>query len=207
MIAIDPDGKDIFIITQRNEDGTVERVKYSNGKLYNADGKLYTGNHAFARKVQANLNNLKKINDEFVQEVISTLETSKHGHYMEEDEFNQNSNYVTSRRPYLSKQGIPMGSRSILTLKDEENLEDGTKAISLTTLAHELRHMYDHDQGKMKGYLDEDKLTPEKRPKEIRGVNFENRVRYRIGLKLRTTYGDKKIDKSKLKDPTKPNSE
>jgi hypothetical protein len=63
----------------------------------------------------------------------------------------------------------------------------------------------DYDQGKNAGQMH---IRPSnKSPKEIRAVNFENRVRVRVGRKMRTTYGGKSIEKDKLANPHKAHKE
>ncbi|MDP2176236.1 MAG: RHS repeat-associated core domain-containing protein [Bacteroidota bacterium] len=204
IIAIDPDGKIIKIIVGRNEDETPSEVlTYKGGKLYNENGTVYTGNNAFALKTLKTLNKLSKINDDYVKKVVNTLETSKQEHFIEEAPPEVMSGTMTNEPTGNQKAqaGKPTGSHIIVDYNEKlvlDKVEDSPE----TNLAHELSHAYDLDQGKNKGH-NNDKPTS-KSPKEIRAVNFENRVRNALGKKLRKSYNGKQIEKSKLEDPKKP---
>lgn len=197
---IDPDGKEIVIVTKRNSEGQVtETVKYSQGKLYTNDGKEYTGKSSFALKIQGTLNNLYGTNDKKVVKEISTLEKSDLKHYIEFNPFGQDNVKPTA----IDLNGVNKGERSgthIAVALGNEDFE-GVQSTNETTLAHELNHSYDYDTGNMVGEREKEPSNTD--PAEIRSVNFENRVRSFFHLKLRTTCGDKPIDKSKLEDPRK----
>ncbi|NOU17306.1 MAG: RHS repeat-associated core domain-containing protein [Bacteroidales bacterium] len=196
---IDPDGKEIRIVI-KNDGNVLETVKYSKGKLYTNDGKEYTGKNSFALKIQNTLNNLNKVDDKKVKNVLSTLENSELKHYIQFNPFGQdNAHPKTDDRSAVNK-GERCGSRIDVTLGKEETEKD-VPSTNETILGHELQHSYDYDQGNMAGEMDIESSNTD--PKEIRAVNFENRIRSFFHLKRRTTYGGEPIDKSKLEEQKK----
>jgi RHS repeat-associated protein len=204
IIAIDPDGKIIKIIVGRNEDETpTEILTYKGGKLYNSNGTVYTGKNAFALKTLKTINKLSKINDDYVKKVVNTLETSTQEHFIEKAHPDGKSGTMTNEPTGHQKAqaGKPTGSHIILNY-DEKSVLDKIDDSPETITAHEFSHAYDFNQGKNKGHNND--AATAKSPKEIRAVNFENRVRNALGMKLRKTYGGKQIEKSKLEDPKKP---
>lgn len=61
------------------------------------------------------------------------------------------------------------------------------------TISHELKHVFDYDQGRMADSVGKSGNTD---PSEKRAMDFENRAKKLINLPLRTTYGGKpfKVD-------------
>jgi hypothetical protein len=191
--------RDIVIITERGDDGNVsETLTYKGGKLYDKNGDEYEGNNEFASKIKETLNNLLDLRDSKVSNVIGVLENSEKTHWVEEDPFG--GNRVISTNYIASDKGEPSGSHIIVSL-DGETIEKNLPITKETTLGHELMHSYDYDKGNMKGQAFVEPSA--KSPAEIRAVNFENRIRYKQKLPLRKTYGQQKIDPTKLKDPRK----
>lgn len=95
--------------------------------------------------------------------------------------------------------GIGVGSKTQYNFSEEGKAEfkksTGVSNSDFTTVAHEVRHAYDYDQGKMadsngKGAKD---------PAEQRAVKNENRARKIENLPARTKYGGEEIDPNKLK--------
>ena len=204
--CVDPDGREIWSATQtviRNGSLRVtESVKYSEGKLYNKDGSLYEGKNEFALNVQSALVGVSKVNDGYVQEVLSTLETSDNKHVAIPN--SEGRDQVMSRDNSLTHKGVGVGSILKLTL-NENDKTDGLPSTPAVTMAHELKHAYDIDQGLQKGMITGEAPSA-KDPKEISAVNFENRVRFQLKMPLRKTYSSP-IDKRLLEDPSKPKTD
>jgi RHS repeat-associated protein len=198
---IDPDGKEIVIVTKRNKEGSiVETLKYSEGKLYMNNGKEYSGSNSFALKVQNTLNNLIGTDNKEVQGTISLLEGSKNKHYIEYNPSGANDVVPTAIDLNGVNKGDPSGSHVRVSLIEGE-IENGLPSTKETIMAHELKHADDYDKGNMVGRIGVEPSNTS--PFEIRAVNFENKVRSANKMELRKTYGGKPIDKKKLEDPTK----
>lgn len=194
---IDPDGTEIWIITHRNSNGdATEYVQYRDGQLFNSDGSKYKGNNSFAIKVKNTINNLLKLKDKEVSKIINTLVSSKNRHWVEYDKAFPDRDRTVSTDGYASNMGRKSGSHLMLGLLGLP-IENNLKATAETTLAHELQHAFDFDQGNFNGYWDNKGIPAHKKPSEKRAVDFENIVRNKINLPERTTYGGKKIDAKK----------
>ncbi len=63
--AIDPDGREIWIITDRDSRGNAQQVQYREGNLYNEDGSDYEGDNEFALGLQSIFNALYALGDDF----------------------------------------------------------------------------------------------------------------------------------------------
>ncbi len=202
LIYIDPDGREIWIITDRDSQGNAQQVQYREGNLYNEDGSEYEGDNEFALGLQSIFNALYALGDGFTSEVLSTVEDSGLSHFF--DRISSDDSRVMPY-PYTglisdrANEGSPVNTHTALYLSGNSSKKDAS------TVAHELRHIYDYDKGKMKGEVYT--KSSHKSPKEIRAVNLENRVRARVGRALRNTYGGEKIDPNELLDPIKPYSE
>jgi predicted SprT family Zn-dependent metalloprotease len=114
---------------------------------------------------------------------------------LEEGENNENNSGASPNYVKADK-GEPSGSHVEVSLNNKP-IENNLETSNETILGHELKHSHDYDKGNMKGQT----FIPSshKSEKEIRAVNFENRIRKKQGLTKRTTYGRKKIAKEKLK--------
>ena len=194
---VDPNGSEIWIITQRNSNGdATEYVQYKEGNLFNSDGTKYKGNNLFALKVKQTINNLLKLNNSELTEMIKTLENSTNKHWAEFDEFFPENDRVTSTDGVRSNRGEQTGSHLALGLLGGP-IENNLPSTPESTLAHELSHSYDFDQGNLKGYFDQRNVPHHKRSSEQRAVYYENIVRNKMGLDPRKTYGGKKINATK----------
>ena len=179
---VDPDGARIWIWAN----GTQEYILYSQRELFNKDGTEYSGEDKFVLLIQATLNNLYDLNDEYISEVLDNLEESDMNHGIAFDE-----KYTDSVEAYgfygkdKANRGEPVGTWIKLSFKRRN--ADGVDLVPATILSHEIKHSYDFDSGKMKG------LVPWRgegiNPAEISAVNFENRVRVRLRLPIRKRYG------------------
>jgi hypothetical protein len=170
--------------------------------LYNEDGSDYEGDNDFALGLQTIFNSMYALGDDFTNVVLSTVEESGLSHFFEQ-EIDDESRVIPYPHTGLIKEkaneGIPVNTQVAL------NINGKNRKQATSTVAHELRHVFDYNEGKMKGEMG---IPPShESPKEIRAVNFENRARVRIGRRARTTYGGKRIDPKELLDPTKPYSE
>ena len=190
---VDPNGAIILIYDNLSN----SNIKYSNGSLFYSDGREYDGNNSFVYLIRSTLNTLKSLNDDYVSGVISELETSIRTHTFVFD-----SKYVESVTPKgeyghsLADDGTPVDTWILLSLNRTE--VDGVKYTIETAVAHEISHSFDYDKGRLKG---EDPWKGEGiSPSEINAVNFENRVRARLGLPLRRNYHIA-IPQNKLENP------
>jgi RHS repeat-associated protein len=190
MKYVDPNGKEILIVTKRDQDGNIsESLKYSEGKLF-SNGKEYSGKNSFALKIQNTLNNLYKVDNKEVNKAISALEISHHLHYIENSPSDASNTNPTAIDLDAVNQGASSGSHVVVSLNGND-IENGLHTSNETTLGHELKHSFDFDQGNMKG---EKGVQPSaKDPAEQRAVKFENLIRSFYNIQLRKTYGGEPV--------------
>jgi len=208
--AVDPDGREIIIILGRDENEKVsESVRYSGGQLYNNDGSKYEGTNEFALKMKDHLSQLESLDDSYVNEVVSSLASSCYSHFIEGNSFEYGGATTSPLESANSaNEGIPQGS--FMNLPETEELmkqrlgTDGVEFSSTAIIGHELQHAYELDQGLNEGeYFIKNSADD---PSEQRAVNFENRIRRALGLKLDWSYGGKLIPKSAREDISKKRS-
>ena len=189
---VDPDGREIWI---NGSDGNSYR--YRKGKLYTADGKLYTGNDAFAQKVCSDITALKNcgrtnglIKGLIMRWKISRMERSKKMITINESTSDNNQCSLDDEGQYNRK----VGSGSTINYNPNKTSNADGKREPRYGLAHELGHAYDAMRGKMddtpyKVYkpAGDDSYYPGTIPcSEIRAVEFENIAR--PSDQQRTTY-------------------
>ncbi len=197
--AIDPDGREIIIITERDKNGKVkELLKYSNGHLYTIDGKKYKGKNEFALTIKNAFNDIRKA-DTYIDKMVNELEGSSTLHFIEYSEISEGA-YVTKNKNSIN------GNGTHVIITDDELLSvplySGEDNNLGSVLSHELQHVFDIDMGIIDRTPDEQSGI---RKSEIKAVNTENRYRANRGMKIRTHYGEgNEIPKSKLEDPCKP---
>ncbi|MET3032429.1 M91 family zinc metallopeptidase [Flavobacterium johnsoniae UW101] len=194
----------IFLVFNKN--GSVkEELKYKNGNFYHQGGKGERYNpkegNATLNQVLSAFRKIEKSNDNVMKEKLSTLENSKHKHYIKQGEPGANDNSVSSKfypenslKNYYSQQDVKNG-KGVDTMTNfdfskenqkEFEKQEGVPDSPFTTVAHEMSHAYDYDQGKN---ADSVGKKNEKSPTEKRAVDVENRARKLINLPQRTTYG------------------
>ncbi len=206
MRYIDPDGmgvKDIIFVV-RGKDGAPDRtLTYKDGTAtWNDTKQKYDGkgaNYTVWNTIQQ-FHKIENGSDATLKNQLNTLETSDKHHFIEVG----NDNAVHDLEG--SKVGERQGSQTEFDFsnasKNEFKSVEGVPNSDLTTVTHEMRHMYDNDTGNNK---DDQPNNTAKDPSEIRAVNNENRARKMEGLPARTTYGGEKIDPKKLKNPPNNN--
>jgi hypothetical protein len=143
---------------------------------------------------------------------LKQLETSNKIHYVEHGYKNQVIAYdgsipSTKELEKLVGKGIGLGTSTLYNFskEDKENFQEveGVPDSNFSTVAHELQHQYDFDQGNNADSQNIDSSS--KDPAEIRAVFFENLVR-KIDSKLkRERYGGDLIEKAKLDNPPNNN--
>ncbi|MCL1689664.1 RHS repeat domain-containing protein, partial [Elizabethkingia anophelis] len=220
MNAIDPDGKDIIFLARNGQ-----QLVYSKGNFYYAtvsrdsnrnfvvenSGKKYNGQ---TDKISKNLfgiartfRKIEKSNDKALKGQLHILENSNKMHFIRDTNSNDtHKNAVSSSFKIAGDENNlnagKSSSESVHTmtnfdLYNDHNLGNGEKSTAETTVIHEMRHMYDYDQGNMKDNIDNGN---ENNPVEIRAVYNENLWRKSNGIPLRKYYGGK-IDEKKLNSP------
>ena len=181
---IDPDGREIWI---NGSDGN--SYKYRKGKLYTADGKLYTGNDAFAQKACSDITALKKSGLK-MRWKISRMERSKKMITINESTSDNNQCSLDDEGQSNRK----VGSGSAINYNPNKTSNADGEREPRYGLAHELGHAYDAMRGKMddsprKVYkpIGDDFYVQGTIPySEIRAVEFENIAR--PSNQQRTTY-------------------
>lgn len=136
--------------------------------------------------------------------MLSTLETIKNQHFIEEGNENNVNVYdpirLTNRETDKAiEEGKSLGSftnYNISTSKKQEiaNIE-GVPVNDADIITHEMSHQYDYEIGNQ---ADSQNKRGAKSPTEQRAVKTENRIRRLSKLPIRTTYGKDKIDPKKL---------
>ena len=193
--AIDPDGKEIRIAWNlRKGKNIIQRYfVYKGGKLYYANGQLYTGKIEYVRKVQDSLNKLTK--DDFqLAYRVKELENSKEIHTIAigDSKINGNSNIPLSS--YKDKNHLPTGSNTSYD-PDAYHAINGIKRSPEVGLAHELLgHAYNTDKG-----TTDYSVTPTGVARyEVQAVNIENVALAANKEPKRTKYGEAKIPQKEL---------
>lgn len=210
---IDPDGMaptDIIFLARNKDGSTKDKLQYRNGNFYHNNGKgarydpgkesnpaLYKVLTAF-RKIEGS-------NDTEMKQKLSTLENSKQTHTIRERRDRESPNEVTvdihenSLDNYDAREKVkdskPVDTMTTFDFSEQESksfeILEGIPNSDFVTVAHELAHVFDYDQGKNADSADK---KYEKSPSEKRAVDFENRARQLINLPKRTTYGGKKFN-------------
>lgn len=202
---IDPDGmkaRDIFVQVLNKMTNTYDSYRYKNGQLHNSDGSVYKGSNHYLTSVRNDLNQLKK-DDPSAAKVISRLEKSSKDHFIRDTNATGGRNGNDATDPLNAGNGVGSGSK---TYYDPDNSEskspedvDGTR-VPRVGLAHEIFHGYENDMGSKN--IDE-KTSNGVEMREVRAVNFENRIRSKTGNSLRESYGGRKINDSLLEHKKK----
>ena len=132
IIAIDPDGKDIIIVYQWEYKGQskMKQLKYSDGKLYTLDGKVWDGNgtgKTFFNAVKKDLNLLKNDHTD-VKKVVNDLEDSFYNNFISNK--NNTSSSKHKNQGDSDNEGIIGGARALdETDNDEHKGKGGTWTI------------------------------------------------------------------------------
>ena len=146
--------------------------------------------------ILSTLTSLDNLNDPTISEVISDLVSSPRMHYIEASAYGENKVNPLGEYGYsLANKGEKIGTRIFVSL-DNKPIEKGLITTRQTTLGHELKHAFDFDKGYYKG-LFSDTSQYDILPTEISAVLFENRIRKRLNLPIRNTYGGKALPESK----------
>lgn len=211
-IFIDPDGKKIVYIIRNDQGQIIKKLTYKNGNFWHEDGSRYNpSKERLSINLYLVLEAYRKIESSGDKELIKqlrTIETSPKLHTIEEQKTKGGGSFVrkfegdkdVTQENKMVKEGKPIGTHTVFDFSPESSeafneQNDGIGDNHFTTVTHELQHQYDYDQGNMKDNSDENNA---KDPSEIRGVKNENRMRIRLGMKIRTKYGGEKIDSKKL---------
>lgn len=125
---------------------------------------------------------------------LETLQNSEHRHNIREVEADYLGSSVRGidKSPSIRetqekiKNGVRMGSRADFNFR---SAAEGGNYI--TTVAHEMRHMYDYDQGLMSDAVYPSSASS---PQEKRAVKNENIIRKVLKLPMRTKYAGEKIN-------------
>ena len=178
---VDPDGREIWIRANNSN----EYVIYSQGHIRTVNGSDYSGSDWFINKIKTSLNELMALKDEYISYVLKTLEMSDKRHiFVYHNDYEDATRALGEMDSSFANEGKSVGSWIMLSFN--KDIVDGVVNNNTLTVAHELSHSFDFDQGKMKGEVPWEKVGIP--PTEIRAVNFENRVRVRLGMKQRRRY-------------------
>ena len=203
VMLVDPDGMRIRI-REKNGTGWFGRRKnltYKDGKLYEGlfGRKEYTGGDKFANGVKDDLNTIKGYGD-YENDIIKTLEKSKHTHTFLWTAGDNGGNRKWKNKITAHKIRNGKGASSIMNLNRNDGfLEDGDRKIiktSVTSLAHELSHIFEYDTGIYSGkgvkvtMFDGSETWPSPAlpHTEVNAVRFENLIRSKMKVDLRRTY-------------------
>ena len=186
IFITDVDGRELWIVTRRNNYGKIiEKVKYSNGKVFQPNGQEYTGNNTFVKAVSSALKRIESIENTLVKQVFKEVVDGECKNYVVENSIGKNS--VQSLDMSSAHKGERTGAYMDLDIKESQHFDD-VDSTPETTVAHELRHVYDYNLGNYKGKLNGNKATG-KDITEIKAVQFENIIRNALNLPIRTKYG------------------
>jgi RHS repeat-associated protein len=196
--VIDPNGKELIFITKNNQ------YTYNNGHFWTSKGFVYTPDKGSTmERVLSVYQKIEASGDKILINQLETLDKSDKKHFMGEGERNTvrawELDKTISEQQKMISEGKAVNTRATFNfsedLKKKYKESTGIENSDFTTVAHEMQHQYDYDQGKMsdangKGAKD---------PSEIRAVKNENRARKIENLPLRTKYSEEDIEFKKLK--------
>ena len=191
---VDPDGEKIHIWDPDEN----QYYCYQDGMVYDSTGKEYDGNNQFVRMMENTINQLYALNDGYINEVLSTLEDSNNDYLIapgEKSGVRPFSDYGKS----LANEGKPVDA--FIYISSDSSAKDGVSFTIEVIVAHELKHAYDYNEGKYKDTIPwnwDNGIDPA----EISAVNFENHVRVRTKMRIRTRYS-LEIPAHLLEDPRK----
>ena len=189
---VDPEGEEIWIWEAEES----KYLQYKDRALSYSNNNKYEGKNNFVLQVLRFLNDMYDLNDGYISEVLSTLEKSGLKHSIYQD----NTNSVSVQKPYdYSLANMGRSVPTFIKLSLSNSPVEGLPTLIIDTVAHELKHAYDYDQGKLKGLIGNPDV-PYPNPSEVSVVNFENRIRVRLGLPQRRKYGVS-IPSEKLENP------
>ncbi len=168
IIAIDPNGEEIWIVVNKKVDGksqTIEKLQYKNGKLYNEDGKVVRRASEYARTVQYQLNQLKQ-DDGDAKDIITELETndfeneitnydedaSKDGSYNQTRDNPSFFQYLLSDKHNATIQYDPYDTNDPKSEESQKKTRNPRAG-----LIHELTHMFDRNKGNTGSYYESNK--------------------------------------------------
>jgi RHS repeat-associated protein len=192
LIAIDPDGMQIQVI---GSDKSV--YTYQDNTFVDKDGNEYKGDDKFLNSILTSLNNLMEMDG--ISDMIKELTDSKDFiHTIQLGNKNEATPRSKPERWDADLKGKKVGSFVFITqetLNGNHTIEDNLPTTIETTVAHELSHSSDFQNGRMKGELTIGGTVGTVNSKtEISAVKVENIVRNKQNLPKRETYGGKKIN-------------
>ncbi|MCD1117862.1 RHS repeat-associated core domain-containing protein [Chryseobacterium turcicum] len=195
--AIDPDGREIIYIVRDSKGKSTEQWKYSNGSFRRwengklgakYDGRTHKGSpELFTLAVQ--YRKIEHSKDEVLKGMLHTLETSEKKHWVE-------GTTTEGSGVYPNGNGLgEIGTQTVFNFSKKEK-DSFTKLEEIpfsdfSTVAHEMRHQFDYDQG---NHADGNGLSGASSPREQRAVKDENRARGLEKIKKRTSYGGEKVN-------------
>jgi RHS repeat-associated protein len=208
--AIDPDGKEIIFIIRNGSGKITNQLTYRNGNFWYSNGDRYNSSQgSISNTLDRTLAVYQKIENSGNKVLINqlnTLENSSNTHYVEGRVKGLGSMVKSHRdgKTYLEKKTMVENKKSIGTHTGLDFSEEakakfkestGVESTDFTTVAHEMQHQYDFDQGNMS----DSNGKGAKDPSEIRAVKNENRARKIENLSPRIKYGEEIINLNKLK--------
>jgi len=187
IILVDPDGRAIWITHKAvvGDKTVIQMVRYSGGKLFNANGSEYKGSNQYLRTVQKQLSEIKTM-DKSVNNLVTDLEDCKliHHIWFEPNEYSKigdnNSPLYDNIMAVDTEDGKKLGSGSVTNF-DPYNTDDDPRAV----LAHELSHASDNDNATEKKGNTRTGVPLN----EVDAVKIQNKILKRLGLPIRKEYG------------------
>lgn len=199
--VVDPNGKEIVFIIKTSS-GTGRYQYMADGNLRNVStGKMYSGSSVGgnAGKIIDGYTKMLNSGDANYIKQVTTLINSKNVHEINATIVSGDNSGVemgsgrtsVSEAKSAAQKGEGIGTTTTYgdLSKSELNNSDVGKS-NYTTVAHEVQHQYDYDQGKMKDSWDKNgkKIQGQNSPAEQRAMKNEDKAREQENLKERRTY-------------------
>ena len=192
--AIDPNGKDIVFITKIG--GKTTHFQYTvEGNLKNVNtGQIYDGSKIGGHlgDIVDGYNKMLNSGDENYVNQITTLIKSKNVHEVDTREVAGSEvapgSGIMSASEALKK--ASNGEKVGTTTKFNFKKDIGIETTNYTTVAHEVQHQFDFDQGNMKDSINKDGklITGNDSPAEQRAIKNEDFAREQEELDKRRKY-------------------
>jgi RHS repeat-associated protein len=197
--AIDSDGKKVIFITKIA--GKITHFEYtSQGNLKNVNtGQIYNGNTVGGHlgKIVDGYNKMLTSGDANYIKQVTTLINSDNVHEIDATIYSGAGGEVTpgsgitttDEAKAKASKGEGIGTNIKYNFSENE-LSSGLEKTNYTTVAHEVQHQYDFDQGKMKDSFDKkgDLIKGGKSPAEKRAIKNEDIARDQEKLERRKKY-------------------
>jgi len=196
---VDPDGRKIIFYIRSSSERKVLKFTYTaQGTLQDSNGKTVTvPTDSHPGQILEGYNKMLNSGDENYVHQIMTLINSDNIHVIDTrikssgggEVVTGSESETVSEAKAKAINGKGIGTTTKYNFS-EKSFSSGLKKSNYTTVAHEVQHQYDFDQGKMADHYDKEgkRIEGSKNPAETRAVKNEDYAREKEGFEKRIEY-------------------